>query len=81
MASEKIRPRQKAYKLIGARTHGIRTIELCTDYRYPQGHPCHGCPYTFPTDKPSCTMGGEPEDCPWTFYKRLMQRGEHKCEK
>lgn len=78
MASDEIRPRPGAYKLIGGRSYGIRTIEQRTDYRYPEGHPCHGCPYTFPTIKPSCTMGGGPEDCPWTFYKHLMKRGEQK---
>lgn len=49
-------------------------------YAYPQGHPCYGCPYTFPTDKlparlwSSCTMGGTPGDCPWYFYKKMMSR-------
>lgn len=40
-------------------------------FSYPQGHPCHGCPYTFRTDKPSCIMGGRPGDCAWYFYRRI----------
>jgi len=43
-------------------------------FSYPKGHPCHGCPYTFRTDKPSCTMGGRPGDCAWYFYRRLMEK-------
>lgn len=43
-------------------------------YEYPQGHPCRGCPYQFPVDVPSCTMGSRPPDCAWHFYKKLMKR-------
>lgn len=43
-------------------------------FSYPKGHPCHGCPYTFRTDTPSCMMGGKPGDCVWYFYRRLTGR-------
>ncbi|NDO27185.1 hypothetical protein I5Q83_07010 [Enterocloster clostridioformis] len=43
-------------------------------YEYPENHPCRGCPYQFPVDAPSCTMGSRPPDCAWYFYKKLMKR-------
>lgn len=43
-------------------------------FSYPKGHPCHGCPYTFRTGAPSCTMGGGPGDCIWQVYRGLTDR-------
>lgn len=40
-------------------------------YKYPKGHPCEGCPYKFDVDVPSCTMGANPRDCVWQFYRRM----------
>lgn len=72
--SDEIRPGRGALRLRGGRAYGICRPRPDIGYQYPKGHPCHGCPYTFPTPTPSCTMGGGPEDCPWAFYKRLMQK-------
>lgn len=61
-------------QLVSGKHHGIRLAAPTTNYRYPAGHPCHGCPFTFPTPTPSCTMGGGPTDCPWAFYKKMQGR-------
>lgn len=62
-------PKAKYYN--GCGTSGQAAQQV---YQYPQGHPCCGCPYKFPTSKPSCTMGSRPQDCPWHFYKNMMNR-------
>lgn len=41
------------------------------NYKYPKNHPCYNCPYTFPSQKPSCTMGGNPETCVWKSYQKM----------
>jgi len=32
-------------------------------FKYPRGHPCHGCVYTFEIEKPSCSLGTSPDKC------------------
>lgn len=53
---------------------GVAEHGGATAFEYPQGHPCRGCPYQFPVNAPSCTMGSRPPDCAWYFYKKLMKR-------
>ena len=48
-------------------------------YRYPEGHPCHGCVFTLKIGNPSCLTGGFPDtiNCANAFYRK-MQAG-HKA--
>ncbi len=45
-------------------------------YKHPEGHPCHGCVFTFQANKPSCLTGSYPntDDCPNALYKRIQAR-------
>ena len=53
-------------------------------YKYPEGHPCYGCVFTFKINKPSCLTGEYPdtENCINAFYKRMLsrQRAEHQTK-
>ena len=44
--------------------------------KYPEGHPCHGCVFTFKTGQPSCLTGSYPdtENCINAFYKKMQTR-------
>ena len=37
-------------------------------------HPCYGCPYVFPIEKPSCVFGAFPGKCFWYFYNHRDNR-------
>jgi len=52
-------------------------------YKYPKDHPCHGCVFTFHTNKPSCMTGRYPdtENCINAFYKKLLARHKAESEK
>jgi len=49
-------------------------------YKYPKGHPCYGCVFTFQINKPSCLTGSYPdtENCINAFHKKIQTR--HKAE-
>jgi hypothetical protein len=51
-------------------------IEPESDYKYPEGHPCHGCVFIFRASKPSCLTGDYPdaENCVNAFYKKIQAR-------
>lgn len=43
------------------------------NYRYPENPICYGCPYTFPSQIASCTMGGNPKTCVWQSYQKICE--------
>ncbi|MCX7748225.1 MAG: hypothetical protein N2645_15265 [Clostridia bacterium] len=44
-------------------------------YRYPEGHPCYGCTYTFQVNRPSCIIGAKPGKCSLRkFEKNLREK-------
>lgn len=47
-------------------------------YKFPKGHPCHGCVFIFQTSKPSCITGSYPDsdNCINTFHKKLLAKHE-----
>lgn len=42
-------------------------------YWYPEGHPCHGCPYTLQTNVPSCMFPESGGNC---FRHKYLKRGK-----
>jgi len=50
-----------------------------TVYQYPKGHPCHGCPYTFQTNVPSCMFPARRDGgCFWHDLKKPEQTAPPK---
>ena len=45
--------------------YGI-SMEPEAPYQFPEGHPCHGCPYTLQTNVPSCMFPSRADGgCLW----------------
>ena len=55
------------------RSYGV-VIKPEPIYRYPEGHPCHGCVFTFQINNPSCLTGGFPDtqNCANAFFKKMQ---------
>jgi hypothetical protein len=63
--------------------HGVVAFKPDPVYQFPEGHPCHGCVFTFNENLPSCMTGRCPDtdQCVNAFYKKLLikQRAEHEA--
>ena len=62
-------------RLLSGRSYGCRRPAQ-DEYQYPEGHPCHGCPYTLRVGAPSCMFPSRADGgCFWRDYKRAFKGG------
>lgn len=70
--------------IVDTSKYGVTIMPDEKTYKFPEGHPCRGCPFTFQVNKPSYMFGSYPntDDCPNAFYKKIQsrQRSEHQTK-